>query len=177
MAGMACDNIAKNIIRLVEKPKILTVHLSEVCRSRPRFYARRNRHERNLSAILIITILRISKNSRNLSKKQKFRYWQFAAHINSSANSFGAKLMTLDDLEVSEKRTNRIVEYQYRFVKIIDTKRPDFSRHATTANRAFGKITQRNPTFCASGKITECRSTAFPKALNCSPLHIFAKIK
>ena len=30
ISGMACDNIAKNVIRLVEQPKTLTVHLSEI---------------------------------------------------------------------------------------------------------------------------------------------------
>jgi hypothetical protein len=30
ISAMACDNIAKNVLRLVKNPKILTVHLSEV---------------------------------------------------------------------------------------------------------------------------------------------------
>jgi uncharacterized glyoxalase superfamily protein PhnB len=30
ISGMACDNIAKNVLRLVKQPKTLTVHLSEV---------------------------------------------------------------------------------------------------------------------------------------------------
>ncbi len=30
ISGMACDNIAKNVLRLVQNPKTLTVHLSEV---------------------------------------------------------------------------------------------------------------------------------------------------
>jgi GMP synthase-like glutamine amidotransferase len=40
--------------------------------------------------------------------------------------SFGAKLKTLDDLELGEKRSNRVVEYQYRFVKILDKLDPIF---------------------------------------------------
>src|SRR5687767_10987320 len=30
ISGMACNNIAKNVLRLVKQPKTLTVHLSEV---------------------------------------------------------------------------------------------------------------------------------------------------
>ena len=30
ISSMACDNIAKNVIRLVRQPKTLTVHLSEI---------------------------------------------------------------------------------------------------------------------------------------------------
>lgn len=40
--------------------------------------------------------------------------------------SFGAKLTTLDHLEPSEKRTERMVEYQYRFIKITDRNDPIF---------------------------------------------------
>ena len=42
------------------------------------------------------------------------------------ALAFGAKLKTLDDLELSAKRVDRVVEYQYRFVKIVDTADPIF---------------------------------------------------
>jgi len=41
--------------------------------------------------------------------------------------SFGAPLKTLDDLELAEKRTDRVVEYQYRFVKIVDKTDPIFA--------------------------------------------------
>jgi len=40
--------------------------------------------------------------------------------------SFGAQLKTLDELPLSEKRTDRILEYQYRFIKIVDKSDPIF---------------------------------------------------
>jgi GMP synthase (glutamine-hydrolysing) len=40
--------------------------------------------------------------------------------------SFGGRLTTLDNLDASEKRTDRIVEYQYRFIKITDRTDPIF---------------------------------------------------
>jgi GMP synthase-like glutamine amidotransferase len=41
--------------------------------------------------------------------------------------SFGAKLKTLDDLDLEAKRSDRVVEYQYRFVKIVDRSDPIFA--------------------------------------------------
>src|SRR5690606_16944765 len=40
--------------------------------------------------------------------------------------SFGAGLKTLDDLELSQKRSGRVLEYQYRFVKIVAPEDPIF---------------------------------------------------
>ena len=40
--------------------------------------------------------------------------------------SFGANLKTLDDFAPSEKRADRVVEYQYRFIKIVDETDPIF---------------------------------------------------
>ena len=41
--------------------------------------------------------------------------------------SFGSRLKTLDDLELAEKRNGRVLEYQYRFVKIVDKDDPIFA--------------------------------------------------
>ncbi|MGH9818991.1 MAG: hypothetical protein ACRD43_02380, partial [Pyrinomonadaceae bacterium] len=37
VSSMACDNIAKNVLRLVKNPKTLTVHLSEVAEAAHQF--------------------------------------------------------------------------------------------------------------------------------------------
>src|SRR6476661_4203798 len=37
VSSMACDNIAKNVIRLVRQPKTLTVHLSELANAAERY--------------------------------------------------------------------------------------------------------------------------------------------
>src|SRR3954465_11772199 len=37
IASMACDNIARNVIRLVRQPKTLTVHLSELAEAADRY--------------------------------------------------------------------------------------------------------------------------------------------
>ncbi len=125
ISGMACDNIAKNVIRLVQQPKTLTVHLSEIAAAAKSF---------NPDAIVMSGTL------------SDFDYYN-PAHLDSFGEfirntkipvlaicgahqlvgmSFGAELKTLDDLAPSEKRSDRMVEYQYRFIKIIDETDPIF---------------------------------------------------
>lgn len=120
VSGMACDNIAKNVIRLVQQPKFLTVHLSEIADA-----------ARDFEPDAIVMSGTYSDfdyyNSEHLN-----RFGQFVRETTIPilaicgshqlvAQSFGARLRTLDDLELSQKRKNRVSEYQYRFVKIIDT--------------------------------------------------------
>ena len=40
--------------------------------------------------------------------------------------SFGARVLTLDQQEQEERRTDRVVEYQYRFVRIVEPDDPIF---------------------------------------------------
>lgn len=131
LTGMACDNIAKNVKRLVQQPKTLTVHLSEVARAAESF---------NPDAIVMSGTL------------SDFDYYNpthledFKAFINTTkfpvlaicgahqlvGTSFGAALKTLDDLDPSEKRSDRMLEYQYRFIKITDTSDPIFAGISNT---------------------------------------------
>jgi GMP synthase (glutamine-hydrolysing) len=126
ISGMACDNIAKNVIRLVKSPKVSTVHLSEIVGAVEQF---------NPDAIVM---------SGTLSDFDYYNPEQletFAKFITSTkipvlgicgahqliSMAFGGKLTTLDDLSPAEKRTGRINEHQYRFVKVTDTTDPIFA--------------------------------------------------
>jgi GMP synthase-like glutamine amidotransferase len=125
IASMACDNIAKNVIRLVRQPKTLTVHLSELANAAERYKP---------DAIVM---------SGTFSDFDYYDHEQletFSSFIHSTkipvlaicgahqlvGMSFGAELKTLDVQPLSEKRTDRVVEYQYRFIKISDTTDPIF---------------------------------------------------
>jgi GMP synthase (glutamine-hydrolysing) len=125
ISGMACDNIAKNVLRLVQQPKTLTVHLSEVAEAAERF---------NPDAIVMSGTLSDFDyyNPAHLEKFKKFikttRIPVLAicgAH-QLVAMAFDGHLTTLDNLEPAEKRTERLVEYQYRFIKITDSTDPIF---------------------------------------------------
>ena len=125
VSGMACDNIAQNVLRLVKNPKTLTVHLSEVEEAAKYF---------NPDAIVM------SGTYQDFDFYNPAHLRKFAGFIKTTkipvlaicgshqlvGVSFGSELKTLDDLELSEKRAGRLVEYQYRFVKIVDTTDPIF---------------------------------------------------
>jgi len=125
VSAMACNNIANNVLRLVRSPKTLTVHLSEVANAAKAFRP---------DAIVM------SGTFSDFDYYNQSHLDRFAAFIKETKIpvlaicgshqlvgwSFGGHLTTLDDLEPSEKRSDRLVEYQYRFVKIVDKTDPLF---------------------------------------------------
>src|SRR5688500_13964154 len=119
VSAMACNNIARNVIRLVKNPKTMTVHLSEIDDAVSQFAP---------DAIVMSGtfadfdyynpdhIAGFTKFIRN----SKIPVLAICGAHQLVAIAFGAKLKTLDDLELADKRTDRLLEYQYRFVKIVD---------------------------------------------------------
>lgn len=125
VAGMACDNIAKNVQRLVKNPKSMTVHLSEVADAADKYRP----------DAIVMSGTYADFDYYNPAHLESFRSFIRQTRIPVLAicgahqlvgMSFGAELRTLDDLQLSEKRTDRIVEYQYRFIKITDKSDPIF---------------------------------------------------
>jgi len=122
---MACNNIAQNVIRLVQNPKTMTVHLSEVAAA-----------ARDFTPDAIVLSGTFSdfdyynpadlKTFRDFICSTKIPVLAICGSHQLVGMSFGAKLKTLDDLELSARRSDRIVEYQYRFVKIVDKNDPIF---------------------------------------------------
>jgi GMP synthase - Glutamine amidotransferase domain len=122
---MACDNIAKNVIRLVRQPKTLTVHLSEVASAA----------EQYKPDAIVMSGTFSDFDYYDQAQLEVFRRFIHETKIPVLAicgahqlvgMSFGAELKTLDELPLSEKRSDRVVEYQYRFIKISDTSDPIF---------------------------------------------------
>jgi GMP synthase (glutamine-hydrolysing) len=125
ISGMALNNIAKNVIRLVKQPKMLTVHLSEITEAARDF---------NPDAIVMSGTLS-DFDYYNPEHLEKFKQFITRTEIPVLAicgshqlvgMSFGMPLSTLDNLEPRHKRANRVVEYQYRFIKILDDDDPIF---------------------------------------------------
>jgi len=141
ISGMACDNIAKNILRLVKNPKTLTVHLSEVGEAAKSF---------NPDAIVMSGTLSDFDyyNPEQLKKFEKFiKQTKTPVLAICGAHqlvgmSFGAQLKTLDALDPSEKRTDRVVEYQYRFIKIVDETDPIFDGVAAADESKESRVWQ-----------------------------------
>ena len=125
IASMACDNIAKNVIRLVRQPKTLTVHLSELASAAKQYKP----------DAIVMSGTYSDFDYYDSGQLETFRRFIHSTKIPVLAicgahqlvgMAFGADLKTLDDLPLSEKRTDRVVEYQYRFIKISDTNDPIF---------------------------------------------------
>ena len=125
ISAMACDNIAKNVLRLVKNPKTLTVHLSEVGEAAKSFSPDAIVMSGTLSDFDYYNPEQLKK-FKNFIKKTKIPVLAICGAHQLVGVSFGMKLKTLDNLEPSEKRTGRLVEYQYRFIKIVDENDPIF---------------------------------------------------
>jgi GMP synthase-like glutamine amidotransferase len=125
LSAMACNNIANNVIRLVKSPKTLTVHLSEIANAARAF----------VPDAIVMSGTYSDFDYYNSDHLASFREFIHETRIPVLAicgahqlvgYSFGASLKTLDDLELNDKRTERVVEYQYRFIKIVDKSDPIF---------------------------------------------------
>ena len=125
VSGMACNNIANNVLRLVKQPKTLTVHLSEVAEAAESFNPDAIVLSGTFSDFDYYNPAHLSKFA-DFVKQTKIPVLAICGAHQLVAVAFGSELKTLDDLELSEKRTNRLVEYQYRFIKIVDNTDPIF---------------------------------------------------
>lgn len=125
VSSLACNNIAQNVIRLVQNPKTMTVHLSELSEAVEMFRP----------DAIVMSGTYADFDYYNPAYLERFTRFILRTKIpvlaicgahQLVASAFGAKLKTLDDLDLSSKRTGRVVEYQYRFVKVIDRSDPIF---------------------------------------------------
>lgn len=125
VSSMACNNIAQNVLRLVKSPKTLTVHLSEVAEAAADYEPDAIVLSGTFSDFDYYNSEHLSKFA-DFIKRTKIPVLAICGSHQLVGASFGCELKTLDDLELHEKRTDRLVEYQYRFVKILDNTDPIF---------------------------------------------------
>jgi len=125
VSSLACNNIAQNVNRLVQNHKTMTVHVSELAQA-----------VRDFEPEAIVMSGTFSDfeyyNSEHLAAFSDFIHstkipvLAICGSHQLVGQAFGAELKTLDDLELEEKRTDRVLEYQYRFIKIVDRTDPIF---------------------------------------------------
>ncbi|HEY0429387.1 MAG TPA: hypothetical protein VGC76_16520 [Pyrinomonadaceae bacterium] len=125
VSRMACNNIAQNVIRLVKNPKILTVHLSELAEASESFRPDAIVMSGTYTDFDYYNPQHIEKAAKFL-KSTKIPVLAICGAHQLVGTCFGAELKTLDHLAPEEKRADRIIEYQYRFVKITDKSDPIF---------------------------------------------------
>lgn len=143
VSSLACNNIAQNVIRLVKNPKTMTVHLSEVARAVQDFRPH----------AIVMSGTFSDFDYYNPAHLEEFRNFIVSTRIPVLAicgshqlvgMSFGGHLKTLDDLELSEKRSDRVVEYQYRFVKIVDKADPIFEGNDQDSSGVWQEYTKED---------------------------------
>jgi GMP synthase (glutamine-hydrolysing) len=126
VSAMACNNIAQNVIRLVKNPKTMTVHLSEISEAADAFRPDAIVMSGTYADFDYYNPAYIERFARFI-KSTRIPVLAICGAHQLVGMSYGAPLKTLDDLELSAKRTDRVVEYQYRFVKIVDKDDPIFA--------------------------------------------------
>jgi GMP synthase-like glutamine amidotransferase len=143
LSSMACNNIANNVIRLVRNPKTLTVHLSEI-ESAARAFA---------PDAIVMSGTYSDFDYYNPEHLASFKTFIKATKLPVLAicgahqlvgMAFGAPLKTLDDLDLNEKRTDRVQEYQYRFIKIVDKQDPIFDGNDDQASGVWQDYTRED---------------------------------
>lgn len=125
ISTLALENINSNIKRLVKNPEYKNVHLSETAQAAAEYKPQ---------AIVMSGTLRDFDYY-----KQEYldEFTEFIKETNIPVLGicgahqligycFGANIITLDNLEPSVKRNNRLVEYQYRFISMTDRNNPIF---------------------------------------------------
>ncbi len=125
VSSLAVNNIAQNVIRLVKQPKTLTVHLSEIADAAEDFRPDAIVMSGTYSDFDYYSPLHIGSFT-DFIKTTRIPVLAICGAHQLVALAFGSDLRTLDDLDLSEKRTDRVVEYQYRFVKITEPDDPIF---------------------------------------------------
>jgi GMP synthase-like glutamine amidotransferase len=125
VSALACNNIAQNVNRLVQNHKTMTVHVSEVAQAAKDFRPDAIVMSGTYSDFDYYDPAQLSI-FRDFIHSTKIPVLAICGSHQLVGQAFGAELKTLDELELREKRTDRVLEYQYRFVKIVDREDPIF---------------------------------------------------
>lgn len=143
VSAMACNNIAKNVLRLVKNPKTMTVHLSEIASAAKQFEPDAIVMSGTFSDFDYYNPQHI-ESFRGFIKTTKIPVLAICGAHQLVGLAFGAKLKTLDALDLAQKRDDRLIEYQYRFVKIVDKDDPIFEGNDDAGSGVWQDYTKQD---------------------------------
>ena len=129
IAGMAIENILNNIARLVKEPTTRVAHVSEIAEAAAEFAP---------DAIVLSGTLRdfdyyqqsLLDNFGRFIRPTRIPVLAICGGHQLVGLSFGARVVTLANLEQHEQRSGRPQEYQYRYVRITEPRDPIFKNIA-----------------------------------------------
>src|SRR3982750_3300972 len=104
VSSLACNNIAQNVIRLVQNPKTLTVHLSELSEAARMFRPEAIVMSGTFSDFDYYNPEQL-ESFKTFIKQTRIPVLAICGAHQLVAEAFGARLKTLDDLELAAKRS------------------------------------------------------------------------
>jgi GMP synthase-like glutamine amidotransferase len=143
IASLAMGNIESNVRKLIHQPEIQIVHLSELNEELVRKF--------DPDAIVLSGTLRdfdlyapeLIETFNRFIKRTWIPVLAICGGHQLVGQAFGATIITLDDKLPSEKRNGRLIEYQYRFVKITDPTDRIFAGIDERPNARWQRYTNR----------------------------------
>lgn len=143
IAGLAMGNIENNVRTLIRQPEVRVVHLSQLNEE--------NVREFDPDAIILSGTLRdfdlyapeLIESFNQFIRQTNVPVMAICGGHQLVGQAFGARIVTLDDKLPGEKRNGRLIEYQYRFVKITDISDPIFAGIDNRPSARWQKYTNR----------------------------------
>lgn len=143
IAGLAMGNIESNVRKLVREPEVRTIHLAELNDESVRAF--------DPDAIVLSGTLRdfdlyapeMIENFERFIRHNNVPVLAICGGHQMVGQAFGARIVTLDEKSPHEKRHGRLIEYQYRFVKITDPADPIFAGIEERPDPRWQKYTKR----------------------------------